>query len=228
MSKKKPIIGITTSATKGHFPWLCIKLGVFMAGGTCKRLTALNHNSIYNCDGYIIAGGGDIDPKIYGQKNKASIKLEPERDELELEVIKYAVKHKKPLLGICRGSQMINISRGGNLHQNAIDFYKNFIPNDSLIGKIFLRRKICIVKNGLLATLFKPKKELWVNSIHHQAIKDLGKGLKATTQDEHKIVQSIEDSGKDQPFILGVQWHPEFMLYSRLQRSIFKIFVRLC
>jgi len=228
MTHSRPLIGVTTSARKGGFSWFCIKVGVRLAKGRAIRLNALKNDDIKKCDGYIIAGGVDIDPTIYGDVNKASVDVEPERDTLELKVIKHALKNKKPLLGICRGAQMINIAKGGNLYQNARDFYENFLPTDSLIGKIFARKKIHICDQSLVRNIFKNKKDVWVNSIHHQAIKDLGDGIKVTAYDENKIVQSIENSNESDSFILGVQWHPEFMLYSKSQRRFFKILVNLC
>jgi putative glutamine amidotransferase len=221
MKKKKPLIGVTTSARRGHFMWWCTHLGIKLAGGKAIRITALNDEDHKICDGYVISGGVDIDPQCYGQENTASIDIEPERDTLEQEVIAHALKHKKPLMGICRGAQMINVVQGGTLHQNVRDFYENFVPSDSLLGKIFSRRLIHVIDSGVLFDLFNQKRELSVNSLHHQAIYKLGKELKVVAKDELGIVQAIESSSPEKNFILGVQWHPEFMLHSEPHRRLF-------
>jgi len=222
---KKTLIGVTTSARKGHMMWLCTHLGVRLAGGRAVRITALNDRDYKPCDGYIISGGVDIDPTCYEQENKASIDIEPERDTLEKKVIAHALKHKKPMMGICRGAQMINIVQGGTLHQDARDFYEKFVPTDSVLGKIFSRRLIRIIKDGVLFNLFKEKPELSVNSLHHQAIYKLGKQLKIVAEDELGIVQAIEAENLQKNYILGVQWHPEFMLHSKLHRRLFKALI---
>lgn len=225
MKQIKPLIGVTTSVRKGHIMWWYTHLGIKLAGGKAIRITALNDKDYTMCDGYIISGGVDIDPQCYGQENTSSVDIEPERDTLEQEVIAHALKHKKPLMGICRGAQMINIVQGGTLHQNARDFYEKFVPSDSVLGKIFSRRVIRIIEDGVLCHLFKKKPQLSVNSLHHQAIHKLGKQLKIVAEDELGIVQAIESSNPERIFILGVQWHPEFMLHSKENRKLFKRFI---
>lgn len=225
MPRKRPLIGVTTSARKGHIMWWCTHLGIKLAGGKAVRITALNTQKYKYCDGYIITGGIDIDPQCYNQKNSASVDIEPERDKLEKDVITHAYKEKKPLLGICRGAQMINIVQGGTLHQDARDFYDKFVPSDSVLGKIFSRRRIFILKEGILHNLFKKKPELSVNSLHHQAIDKLGNGLVIVAKDKLGIIQAIEGKSSKEMLILGVQWHPEFMLHSKSHRKIFKALV---
>ncbi|MGB1540076.1 MAG: gamma-glutamyl-gamma-aminobutyrate hydrolase family protein, partial [Rickettsiales bacterium] len=217
---------ITTSARKGHFMWRCMQLGVWLAGGRAIRITALNNRPYEHCDGYMISGGADIDPACYGQQNRASVDMEPERDTLEREVITHALKQARPLFGICRGAQMINIVRGGTLHQDARDFYEGFVPTDSVLGKIFTRRTVRITEDGILYRLFEKKPKLSVNSLHHQAIDETGEGIVITARDDHHIPQAIEHMDVETSFILGVQWHPEFMLHSRKHRKLFKTLIR--
>lgn len=221
----KPLIGVTTSARKGAAMWWCTRLSVAIAGGKAVRITALNKMDTTPCDGYIISGGADIDPQRYGQENTASIDIEPERDALEQRVIEHALAAKKPLLGICRGAQMINIISGGTLHQEARDFYEAFVPTDSVLGKIFARRKIRIIHEGVLYKLFERTAKLSVNSLHHQAIDRLGDELHVSAEDEIGIVQAIEGTKTRDQLILGVQWHPEFMLHSKSHRKLFKVLI---
>ncbi|MDA0782296.1 MAG: gamma-glutamyl-gamma-aminobutyrate hydrolase family protein [Rickettsiales bacterium] len=111
------------------------------------------------------------------------------------------------------------------MHQNARDFYENFIPTDSIIGKILVRRDVEVKNNSFLWNIFTSEKIL-VNSMHHQAVDELGKRLAITAHDENKMVQAIESDDLEKMFIMGVQWHPEFMIYSTKQRRLFKEFIK--
>lgn len=225
MKQNKPLIGVTTSARRGRFMWWCTRLGVMLAGGRAVRVTALNNYSFEKCNGYIISGGVDIDPSIYGQDNRGSVDVEPERDTLEKQVIEHAIKENKPLMGICRGSQMINVVKGGTLYQNAREFFEGFVPTDSVLGKIFSRRKVTITEKGILYRLFEKDPELLVNSLHHQAVNKVGEGLHVVARDHLNIVQAIEATNSDKQFIIGMQWHPEFMLHTKANRKIFRALV---
>ncbi|NVK33055.1 MAG: type 1 glutamine amidotransferase [Rhodobacteraceae bacterium] len=226
MAAKKPLIGVTTSSRKGLMMWWFSKLGVRLAGGRAVRISVANRRPYEPCDGYIISGGVDIDPKRYGEENRSSVNMEDERDDLETLVISHALKHKKPLMGICRGAQMINVVGGGTLHQDAPEIYKDFAPTDSVLGKIFARRKIHISKDSYLFFLLEGRTQLRVNSLHHQAINKLGEQVKTVAEDKHGIVQAIESRNREEMFILGVQWHPEFMPHSALHRRLFKALLK--
>lgn len=226
MNKTPPVIGVTTSSNTGYFMWLCTKLGVWLAGGKAIRISAANGANHQICDGYIISGGADIDPSYYKQENIASVNIEPERDQLEKLVIEHALTQHKPLLGICRGAQMINIILGGNLYQNVKDTYESFIPTDSMLGKILTRRLIHISSGSKLQNMLQGSSKLYVNSLHHQAIHNAGKNLTIVAKDELGIIQAIESAGANTPHILGVQWHPEFMLYRRFQRNLFNTLIQ--
>ncbi|PIR38140.1 MAG: peptidase C26 [Alphaproteobacteria bacterium CG11_big_fil_rev_8_21_14_0_20_39_49] len=225
MKKKKPLIGVSTSINKSHLMWWFTKIAVTLAGGKPVRITAVTKHDIKKFEGFLICGGADISPDEYGHENTASIDLEPERDNFERRLIEHAVERKKPLFGICRGCQMINVVLGGTMHQNARDFYENFVPTDNVIGKILVRRDVEVKNNSFLWNIFTSEKIL-VNSMHHQAVDELGKGLAITAHDENKMVQAIESDDIENLFIMGVQWHPEFMIYSTKQRRLFKEFIK--
>lgn len=225
MRKQKPIIGVTTSIRNAETMWFFIRLGIWLAGGRAVRITAQTQTRYLDCAGYVIAGGVDIDPSCYGEANTASYNMEPERDTLEKEIIKHAFQAKKPLMGICRGAQMINVVKGGNLYQDARDFYEYFVPANSVIGKIFSRRTIYITKDSVLLRAC-PKPKWLVNSLHHQAINRLGEGLAVTAEDDHGIVQAIENTVQADSYVLGVQWHPEFMLHRTRHRNLFRELVK--
>jgi putative glutamine amidotransferase len=119
-----------------------------------------------------------------------------------------------PVLGICRGAQMINVFLGGSLHESIYAVYSG-IPrlHSPLASKL-----IEIVPRSILHGLLGSERER-VNALHHQSINLLGAGLSIVACDEYGIVQAIERPGD--PFLLGVQWHPEFMLFNRRQQRLF-------
>lgn len=219
--KRKPIIGITSSDNRNMLMWLLTKFNVQIAGGVVRDIHPSQPNAFDECDGYIISGGEDIDPAMYAEKNIAAHNVNPARDTLEKNIIEHAVNKQKPILGICRGAQMINVACGGSLHQNAQDYYKDFIPTNSLLGKIFVRRLVNINADSLLHHLMHIK-QAKVNSLHHQAIKELGNNLIIIAKTEGDMIQAIQNTDTPKPRILGVQWHPELMIFSKKQRAIFK------
>jgi putative glutamine amidotransferase len=224
--KGRPLIGITTGARANVLAYTAISYGVWLAGGRPLRISP-RHNILQtrNLRGLVISGGSDIDPVMYGEENIASTNLDPYRDRLERECVEMAFASRLPLLGICRGAQMINVVRGGSLYQDVPSVFEGFLPTASTFGKIFVRRKVCLDVSGTLAGLLRHQDSVWVNSLHHQAVHRLGDGLRATAHDdEFGMVQAVE--GRDPGhFVVGVQWHPEFMLYASAQRRIFAALV---
>lgn len=221
MKNSKPSIGITRPQDNGFLMWYCAQYLIKRAGAKTQQLTIDVDQSTYEqCDGYVLSGGNDIDPYTYGQDNTASINISSKRDQIELEIIEHALKHNKPMLGICRGAQLINVACGGTLHQNALDFYDGFVPTDSILGKIFKRKKI-VVKPGTHLHRMMNAPTLNVNSLHHQAIDKLGEGLIVSANDQYGMIQAIEYP-EDDKFVIGLQWHPEFMPHSFVHRRVFR------
>ncbi len=221
----KPLIGITTGEQVNWFTLWMLQNGVRLAGGSPLHISpSLNVDRVRDVNGLIVSGGGDIAPALYGQTNIASRDIEPARDALETECIEMAYDGLVPILGICRGAQLLNVVRGGTLHQDARTAFRGFMPTKSAFGKIVTRRKITVKNDCRLERILKNNNEVWVNSIHHQAQADIGAGLREVACDQQGITQAIE-SEIPYHFALGVQWHPEFMLYSQLHRSIFRALV---
>lgn len=167
-----------------------------------------NPEEILNlCDGFLITGGSDIEPAYYNEKNVGlSKKVYPDLDVLDKLIVEHAAKTKKPLLGICRGHQAINIFLGGSLHQH-IDHHEE-LSKDHLVNT---------KKNKFLNF----KETINVNSYHHQAVKDLAPGLELVASHSDGTVEAYVH--KTLP-IIGVQWHPEILANSEESKLIFDLF----
>ena len=153
---------------------------------------------IKSCDGFIISGGDDLDPSFYGEENIASTTTLKEIDLLDKRIVDYCVEFKKPLLGICRGMQAINVFLGGTLFQD--------IKNH--------KDRFHIIKG--LDPLFED--EFMVNTYHHQAIKDLAKGLKVIAiHEEDDIIEAVMHEKLP---IIAIQWHPEQMADSASSKAL--------
>ena len=178
-------------------------------------------------DGIVFTGGNDIDPQYYGEDFQDVIgEIVPERDKQEIELAKDIIFNKKmPVLGICRGNQIINVACGGTLYQ---DMKKNGITNHFFLSspKYHGVHDVKIKKDSRLNRSLG-KELLDVNSYHHQVVKDVADNLEAVAVTKDGIIEAIEI--KDDRFVLGLQWHPEMMAtHHEDQRKIFKAFVGAC
>lgn len=179
------------------------------------RISTCHGDSSKTLDALIIGGGNDIAPEHYKGDLEAPVKFDPERDLLEIRWIRYALDHKIPLLGICRGAQLINVVLGGNLHQD-IRFLRRLTYNRP---GLLPTKQVALENSSGLARICK-KQNLRVNSLHHQAIRDPGRGLHVVGRDLDGIIQAVETF--DGHKIIGVQWHPEYLFYLPAQFALFK------
>jgi len=155
-------------------------------------------------DGLIVTGGADVDPARYGQEpGEHTDRPHLERDAWEDALLTAAIDRELPFLGICRGMQVLNVNRGGSLHQHVPDV----IGNDRfrIGGGEFATNVVETEPGSGLDALVGPK--LPVKSYHHQALDAVGEGLRVTARTDDGIVQAVELEGV--PFGLAVQWHPE-------------------
>jgi len=137
------------------------------------------------------------------------------------------VEYRKPTLAICRGMQMLNVTLGGSLYQEAKEVLEDFLPSNGLLSKIIGRRDVKINKNSRVFNILGGYEQYWVNSIHHQAVNKLGDGLQVVGHEENNLIQAIEQTPQNNhPFLIGVQWHPELMLYAASARRLFRAFVQ--
>lgn len=243
----KPLIGITCNYSTQDTPGIIMKMGVL--NQTWQMLASNYVDSIVNAggipilipisenfesleelvdrlDGIIISGGNDINPNLYNEFISKEVgTISPKRDKQEFEIVKYVLeKTSKPLLGICRGIQVLNVVCGGNLYQDLekVGLNNHFIDSSPLNYGI---HKVNIEKNSILYNIFE-KDTIKVNSFHHQAIKTLGKNLKCIAKSQDGVIEAIYMEGNR--FILGTQWHPEMMFDSLRNQNIFKKFVAEC
>lgn len=254
MGKRRPLIGVTGPSRASIPSWYFIRLMVWLSGGSCVHIKPNSPLPKKELTGLILGGGADIDPTLYKEKLMTTIKEEreqhprrkiphfvffvfiwlfrkllslefttqredKERDKLEFHILKQAVDRKVPILGICRGAQLINVYFGGSLHQEIADFY----TEQPHLNTVLPKSTILIDPQSRLYSILQ-KKYTRVNSLHHQSVKTLGKNLKVVAQEPNGIVEAIEHT--QLPFVIGVQWHPEFMVPYRRQRKLFRELVR--
>jgi len=155
-------------------------------------------------DGVVIPGGGDVDPGAYGERAEADTLygIRPEADVFELALVKEAERSRLPVLGICRGLQVINVALGGTLHQDLPEH-----PQD-LMSRAFAGRYRTRVKRGTRLHSVVGSDELVVNSLHHQGVKDVGEGLRVGATAADGVVEAVESTDPMWD-MLAVQWHPE-------------------
>jgi putative glutamine amidotransferase len=216
---KRPVVGVTTSRRSGWRIFPLVAFNVWLAGGKAVRWVAGRDADVGSVDGIIIGGGDDISPDLYKGEIVASARLDPARDDLERRLVHEAMEQDKPVLGICRGSQMLNVALGGTLYQDA---YGEFI--DSRKVKTILPKKTVAPEAGSRLAAITGLEPMQVNSLHSQAVHGLGDGLRVAARDQGGMVQAIERV-RD-PFAIGVQWHPEHLFYARRQRALFAALVK--
>ncbi len=168
---------------------------------------AADPRQVVGClDGLIIAGGQDVDPRVYGARpGPRSSVLDPGRDAFEIELVRAAVAMGRPLLGICRGAQLLNVALGGTLTD---DLAVGAGESHAFLGYPAAHRShaVELVRDSELAELFGSS--LMVNSYHHQCIDRLGDGLRVTGRAPDGVIEAVELPDAD---VIGVQWHPEML-----------------
>ena len=208
----KPIVGLTTypaSATHGwHTPALYVD-AVLRAGGVPMMLSGQCPDCAERwldvVDGVVLIGGGDINPAEFGSAGHETIyNLSAERDAMELALMRALLTHPKPVLGICRGMQILNTVLGGTLHVHLPDVVGESVlhrapPRDPI------QHSIQVAADSELAKVIG--QQVHTASWHHQAIDQLGQGLKAVAWAPDGVIEAVELEGRQD--LLAVQWHPE-------------------
>lgn len=244
-----PLIGVTGPEKGGLMAWMMTWLALRRAGARPVRLMPSRIADAAALDGVVLGGGSDIDPQNYGQEllvlkadaSSSRLKhslagllvfvlrvlfsrktgdrlLDHERDAMEIGLCRYMLAARRPVLGICRGSQLINIVLGGTLHQHTHTFYTE-TPH---IRSVLPRRRIHLLPDSRLQRILQMN-TCRVNSLHDQAVNRLGNSLVAAAVDRNHIVQAVEHTRH--PFLIGVQWHPEYLPQSHTQQKLFAALV---
>lgn len=215
--RKKPVIGIS-----GYVDGTTAKLGmtyvesVRKAGGVPFIIPLTTDTTqiadiVAVIDGLVMSGGEDVSPFLFSEEPHVRLgEVVPDRDVFDLELIKQAIAAGKPVLAICRGEQVLNVALGGSLYQDIPSQVEGAIQHSQKAPRDYGSHTIRIAEESLLYKLLDTN-EIKVNSFHHQAVKDLGKGLKVTATAADGVVEAIElEGGK----VLGLQFHPEGFVYS--------------
>lgn len=223
----RPLIGVTKSKGIGGFIQnLVTRFCLFQSGAKSILLSSNSPSYHIQIDGLLLSGGTDIFPGRYGSKYiKSDYEYDHTRDTLEIEWLKIAKNKKLPIFCICRGLQMLNVFKGGTLHTEVSKVYEQAKYPNSFIAKIFYRKKINILKKTRLDSILN-KSDIEVNSMHTQAINELGTNLKISAKEDNEVIQAIE--AKDSRYIIGLQFHPEFLYYRKDIRNLFFDFVKNC
>ena len=145
---------------------------------------------------------------------------DPDRDQVEQHLIQYALYNDLPILGICRGAQLMNVTLGGSLHQHIGHFYSQGTGN---IRSVLPRKSVTLTAGSHLQRILKMS-TCRVNALHDQSINELGDQLRVSAQEPSGVIQAIER--ETHPYFVGVQWHPEYMPQSRVQQQLFHSLVR--
>ena len=238
---KKPIIGITSAYEKEeglrnyHRTTVSIDYtkSVVASGGIPLVIPVTKDREIIKAqleliDGLILSGGADINPFLYGQDFKEGIGIiSPERDECEMMILEEFFKTGKPILGICRGHQLINIYFNGTLFQDMRYYGKDYLKHGQELYPELATHIVNIVeKDNMLAKLYGDK--VATNSFHHQSVDRLGEGLTVIAKANDGIIEAFQK--KDHKFLYGIQWHPEMMTARGNQdmKKIFETFIKYC
>ena len=187
-----------------------------------------NIEDLKECDGLVLSGGKDVNPEIYGKADEISLcgKILPERDEFEIKLIETALEKEIPILGICRGQQIVNTSPqfAGSLHCDipsikGIKCLEHL--NQSPEGP---RHKIMIEKNTFMFDIMGSE-QIEVNSFHHQSVDKIGKGLRVSSHAPDGIIESLEWENLEQkPLLILVQWHPERLVEEKSSKLLLNYF----
>lgn len=232
---KKPLIGITFDAQDpggySQYPWYALRenycTAIVNAGGIPFPLIhdqELVDDYVSFIDGLLITGGGhDVDPNLYGvSKIHPTVKLKPRRTLFEKEMAQKVLQKNLPLLGICGGEQILNVALGGTLIQHIPDEVPGALQHKQTQNRDEPSHGIQIEKGTLLYQIVGTE-ELFVNSIHHQAVKDPAPGVVVNARAPDGVIEGIEAPAYR--FCLGLQWHPEFEIAPE-EGSVFNAFIK--
>jgi putative glutamine amidotransferase len=220
---QSPLIGVTKPNHGDRLSFWAACLALRLSGARTTPITADRPGEHAGIDGLLLGGGTDIHPALFYQTPKPGYVYDRARDEMELAWVRRAFDQDLPTLGICRGAQFLNVAAGGGLHMDVADAFTQTRYPQHWLEQAYFRKRVVIKPSSRLRAIVGSD-VLWVNSIHKQAVEALGGGLIVAAREVNGAVQAIEDPARR--FWVGVQFHPEFMLYRAQMRRIFEAFVQ--
>lgn len=230
----KPIIGVSSSLKEEALTVSKDNIEAVVAfGGVPFVLPNIIGDGIDSIveklDGLLLTGGGDIDPTLFGEEPFEGLgSITPERDAFEIAIIEKMLALDKPIFGICRGAQILNIAVGGDMYQDIYSQMENkLLQHDQKAPRWHASHYVQVTKNSLLHEITQSE-EFKVNSFHHQANRMVPTGFEVSAVSSDGIVEAFES--KSHQFVLGVQWHPECLLLKNdmISTSIFRAFIEAC
>ncbi len=246
---QRPVIGVTGPDRGGFTAWCMTALALRRCGAHPLRITPSRKVDETQLRGLIIGGGTDVHPFHYGEEQlednegsgdsslldwlvglmlslfralfarHSSQDYDPDRDQLEKHLIRHALYEQLPILGICRGAQLMNVTLGGTLHQDIGHFYSEETSN---VRSILPRKSVTLAEGSLLRQILGTT-NCNVNALHDQSIKELGNDVTVSAREPSGVIQGIEKA--DHPYFIGVQWHPEYIPQSAAQLGLFQALV---
>ncbi|KNF07712.1 putative glutamine amidotransferase [Gottschalkia purinilytica] len=238
---QKPVIGLVSSLTYYTLPnkELAEKVSLDIEYSECIEsaggiplvipITKIREDierQVELCDGLLFTGGMDINPITYGEEIYYDLwKYNSSLDKFQLTLGEIALEKNLPILGICRGLQILNVVRGGTLYQDLSQIKKATLKHIQASKRSDIGHKVTIEEDSILYSIFG--KETYVNTLHHQVIKDIGRGIKVVSRSSDGIIEGIEIP--DRKFVVAVQWHPELLAeYDDKSKALFKLFIDNC
>ena len=232
--RRRPVIGITsTYVPKGDYSKVHSSYAeaIREAGGTPVLLPVIAAEELAGeyagvLDGLLLTGGDDVPPEAYGERPLPQTKtLSPRRHRFEAAMVRAWLGTGKPILGICRGCQQVNVVCGGTLVQDIPTQVGTDVVHRNPKGRGQATHRVKIVAGTQLRRLL-PGASVLVNSNHHQAVKDVGKGLRVAARSADGVIEALESA--DGRFALLVQWHPERIRDAAHRKAIYGAFLRAC
>jgi putative glutamine amidotransferase len=196
-----------------------ISFSLRLQGARTHTIRPGSHIDVSLLDGLVLSGGTHVHPSRYGQDPAVTANYDPPRDNTDFRLLSHAETLGIPVLGICRGAQLINIFRGGSLCQNVTPLRKHTKHRPLLLPLQTVR----LVQGSRLINVMKYP-VIGANRIHSQSIKRLGRHLRVVGVDKDCFVQAIENTTGQ--WLMGIQWHPEYLMYHAGHRRIFRHFVQ--
>lgn len=218
----RPVIGIAGAAYDVPRPWgqmavsgasTAAVAAIAAAGGLPVILpisTAGHNEALDRLDALVLAGGGDLDPRLYGSTTARALDVDRKRDTCEVALLHEAFRRRLPLLGLCRGLQLMAVGFGGSLTVHLGDHNPHVILDGG---------HVVVTSPGSVSRRLLGDRAI-VNSLHHQAVLDPGEGFHVTATAEDGVVEAIEWQGADW-HALGVQWHPELSPEDGTSKAVF-------